>query len=150
MAKHRLAIVIAAPVALLFAAAMGFFVYDWFWRAPQARATLPELRAELDRIPLPPDVHDVRHWESWKGGSALITLGFASDLSWVIVQRHYESELQRLGWTSESVKPVKIWGRDLGGKTQDFRKDRLTASLYYRGSDTRTPPYTLDISWGLH
>jgi hypothetical protein len=142
---------LAASVATLAVASVSTFaVYDWFWRAPQAKAMLPELRAELEKVSLPPDAHDVTHWDSWKGGGALVGVGFASELPWSDVEHHYDLQLQRLGWTPKVIKSVKIWGRDLGGKTQDFRKGRLTASLYYRGSDTNTPPYTVDISWGLH
>jgi hypothetical protein len=146
----RSLLVVVSILVLAFGSVAIFAVYDWFWRAPQAKATLPALRAELDAISLPPDARDVSHWNSWKGGQALVGVGFASDLSWPDVGRHCDTELQRLGWSPEAVRSVKIWGRDLGGQTQDFRKGRLTASLYYRGEDKSTPPYTLDVSYGLH
>jgi hypothetical protein len=150
MVKRHLLPLIAIFVGLAFASVIAFAAYDWFWRAPQARSTIPALRAELDQIPLPSDAHDLSHWSSYKGGHALVGVGFTSDLLWDAVEHHYDIQLQGLGWTPEATKSVKIWGRDLGGKIQDFRKGRLTASLYYRGgADRSTPPYTLHVSWGL-
>jgi hypothetical protein len=148
--KRGVIAVIPILVVLAFGSVVTFAVYDWFWRAPRAKATIPALRAELDAIPLPSDARDMSHWDSWKGGRAAVGIGFASDLPWQDIAHYYDAELQRRGWVPEAVRSVKIWGRDLGGKTKDFRKGGLTASLYYRGEDRSTPPYTLDVSWGLH
>ena len=132
------------------AATVLFAAYDWFWRAPAMREKLPVLAKELHEVALPPDARELREWSMHKGSHALVGLGFASQLSWPDIERHFDGEMTRLGWTTSTATSVKVWRRDLGGKSKQYAKAPLTASLYYAGADTRTPPVTLDVTLGLY
>jgi hypothetical protein len=132
------------------AATALFAAYDWFWRAPAMRQKLPVLAKELHEVALPSDARDSREWSSYKGSHALVGLGFASQLSWPDIERHFDGEMTRLGWTARPATPVTVWQRDLGGKSKQYAKPPLTASLYYAGADTSTPSVTLDVTLGLY
>lgn len=146
-------IILSVCVGLLVlgvAATALFAAYDWFWRAPAMRQKLPVLAKELHEVALPTDARDLREWSAYKGSHALVGLGFTSQRSWPDIERHFDGEMTRLGWTASPATSVKVWQRDLGGKSKRYAKAPLTASLYYAGADTATPPVTLDVTLGLH
>lgn len=76
-------------------------------------------------------------------GSAYVTASPGED-----IVKYYDGELGRNGWKYACVKPLRDWGKDLGGWQRIYLKNGYLAALEYAGEKADFGwTYALDLTW---
>ena len=135
---------------LLVICTVAYAVYEQIVYGPTAKAKVPELQAEAEAIPFPPEDVLVNQLAPHKSHHALVDRTYTSRLTYSQLRAHYDAELSRRGWQFTREKPVRDWGRDLGGKDACYRKGEDVASLFFAGERASYGwTYSISFSWGL-
>lgn len=98
-----------------------------------AKAEEKKLAAEAARIPVPATARRVKHRSGSQPRQAHVEDTFRGPLPYDGLRAHYDTALAARGWTFEQDRPLKDWGRDLGGRVARYRKGDYLASLQLAG-----------------
>ena len=115
-----------------------------------------EMKREFATIPVLPGATAVSTSDSWKpglnrkDGQALVGANYSSRAPYSEIRAHYDSALRERGWRGICEESVKDWGKDLGGRSREYRKGDLRAALQFAGDRAEYGwTYAFDLTWGL-
>jgi hypothetical protein len=144
-------IVILALVAMIITGIAIAVVYYWVISDPKAAAMENRLRKELALLQPPQGAILIREGTYHKPLQALVEGNYESQLAYQELCDYYDREMARQGWTFVEDRPIKDWGRALGGRNRRYQKDDLAAELFYPGQEANSGyTYALGLSWGQH
>jgi hypothetical protein len=136
------------PVALLFVGVLLFVGYDVVINGPEARKHLQVLEHEAQRIAPPPGATRLSVSPRHKPGQAGLSTAYETPLPYAQLRAHYDTALAAQGWTLQGEAPLRDWGKDLGGRTAQYRKGEYTAALQFAGAEADYGwTYALELEW---
>jgi hypothetical protein len=124
----------------------GIYSYQKHLAEPVHRA----LEQEFDRIAPAPSSVPVVHESTYKAGSSLVQTEYSTSVSFLEVQAHYRSELERNGWYLHSSQAIDSSGAQSRSEEVIFCKGPYAASLEYREQASSDSTFWFAVSWGLH
>jgi hypothetical protein len=134
---------LAFPLAFI-----AFVAYQLIVGGPKARAAQARLQAALLELQVLPGATEMRSTNSWKPGQALASRYYKASAPYAVIVAHYEAELAKQGWVRTGESRLRDWGRDLGGRTVEWRRNDFTASVEYAGERSAAGwDYALSLSW---
>lgn len=108
------------------------------------------LRNELELIKHPKVAIKSGESEMKKRGIIGFSRYFNCSLVYEDIKNHYDQELTRNGWQFIKEKKVYDWGRDLGGRSIEYKKREFTATIQYSGEEANYgSTYAFSLDWGL-
>jgi hypothetical protein len=104
--------------------------------------------------PLPPATVASRN-DAWKpgltatDGHALVGATYRSKARYEAIRDHYDTVMRDRGWQVVCEESLKDWGKDLGGRSREYRKADLHAALQFAGNSADYGwSYALDLTCG--
>ena len=118
---------------------------------PKADAIQKDIENEFKQIAPPPNSLSIRYGSMHKTHQGDVGSDYRASANYGELRSHYDSELSRHGWKFVKEEPVKIWGKDHGGKQAFYCKGPYTATLEYAGDAENQMgwTYSFGLSWGL-
>ena len=133
------------------AAFVGFLIYDFRVNEPAAAECQARLEAQFEAVRPMPGASSLGLRANHKTQHALVGTSYRISASYAEIRAYYEEELGRNGWLLCGERPLRDWGRDLGGVSVSYHKGEDIATLQYAGAKANYGwDYALDLSWGLH
>jgi hypothetical protein len=110
-----------------------------------------QLEAEFVALVPMPGASQVRYTSMNKARQGEVGADYKTSKSYTDIRTYYDSQLKHNGWSFIKEKPVKVWGRDYGGKQAFYCKANYTATLQFAGSQENEFgwTYSFGLSWGL-
>ena len=128
----------------------GFIIYQHYEYGPISEGIKEQLESEFKLIGQLPSATLSSYRAHSRPEDALVSAKYNTKNSFSEIKKHYETELQKRGWTFLKEEGVKDWGKDLGGKSIIYCKERYSASIQYAGTEANYGwTYSLSLSWGL-
>jgi hypothetical protein len=129
---------------------IGFVLWHEVAYGPATRANLLKLETESRSISAPARDVLVEQSSTHKSGQVLVDRTYKSGLSYPALRAHYDAQLLSHGWIFERDKPLRDWGRNLGGRVAVYRKGDDLVSIQYAGEDAQYGwTYAISFTWGL-
>lgn len=108
------------------------------------------LKSEFDLIKHPKLAYKCGENKIKKKDIIVFSVYFNCDLGYEDIKNHYDQELTRNGWQFIKEKKVYDWGRDLGGRSIEYKKREFTATIQYAGEEANYgSTYAFSLDWGL-
>jgi len=118
--------------------------------AKQHQESLQEFQ-QLRSLPNATVVSTSDSYSSWNSHRALVGATYRTELPYGEIANFYDSELRSHGWKLASEKPMKDWGKDLGGSELTYCKGAFAATLQFAGTQANYGwTYAFDLTWGLN
>ncbi len=144
-------VLVLACVLLAFASVFVYRRYNALVNGSMGTAKQKELESEFNRIAPLPGAMRLRFGTMNKGSQGDVGGDYGTPKTYSEIRGHYDEELARNGWKLVKEAPVKIWGRDYGGKQTFYCKGSYTATLEWAGQQATVFGwnYSFGFSWGL-
>lgn len=150
MSITRLVRAIKLIGAVILVTAILFSIYYVAINWPKAKSVQRQLINEFNLLPPPANASVLDFRSSHKLRQALVTADYKTSLSYEMVGNYYNEKLIENGWQFQREKKETYWGRDLGGKTLEYRKGKYIAELFFPGENSNySYTYGFSVSWGL-
>ena len=86
---------------------------------------------------------------SRRSAHVLVGGSFNAPFSYRDLRAHYDGALAAIGWRFRSERPLRDWGRDLGGQIATYCNGDEAATLQFAGERANYGwTYGLDFTWG--
>jgi hypothetical protein len=137
------------PIAFIIAFGI-FWNYQFRVNGPKAAIAQTELETEFRAIQTLPGSTALFYHATNSPGQALVSDTYRTNLSYADVRKSYDAELTKRGWSFYLEEPMTEWGKDLGGKSACYCKDRYRADLQWAGERANHEwDYAFSMSFGL-
>ncbi len=131
----------------------GFPIGDRILNASRGQAYHQELLREFQAVaPLPGAavVQTNDRYSPWRPRQGVVETTYTTTAPYPTIRRHYADELTSKGWRLLDDRPIKAWGKDLGGRVMEYCKGPIKASLQYAGSQAEYGwTFAFGLSWGI-
>lgn len=115
---------------------------------PVSQSKLNEIKSIWKGLPPYPGMVEVDESTISGFGKAYVGKKFRSAASYEDVRRFYSERLPGVGWQIVSDRPLKDWGRDLGGQLLEFRRGEYDISIQYSGQKADYGwEYGISVAW---
>jgi hypothetical protein len=127
-----------------------FIVYDLLVNAPRAAHIETALGEEWSLLRHPSSSEMYGLHSSYKTRQALVGAKFRSRWSYPEIRDYYDAEFRAHGWTVAGEKPIRDWGKDLGGVSRGYLKGDYCGTVQFAGDRANYGwNYAVSLSWGL-
>ncbi|GMA98210.1 hypothetical protein [Pelosinus sp. IPA-1] len=124
----------------------GFIFYNTKDLTIEGAVKKEALMNEFSLLQPLPDAIESKIYSHNKVMQAGVSAYYRSNKSYSEIHSYYVAEATKKGWTFISEDTVGDWGKDVGGKTINFRKGDYTLSIQYAGEKA---DYGWDLAVGL-
>lgn len=117
----------------------------------RSKAMQAKLESDFKALPSFPRATKVGESTGRKSGHGIFGASYSTSATLPEIRAYYDSILLPRGWHLAYEKPLREWGKDLGGYSINYKRDDFTVSLQYAGQRAQHGwDYALTLSWGLH